>query len=350
MKFALGADHAGVGFRERLLRYLREEGHEVEDFGTCDDESCDYPEYAHRVAQTVASDPEVRGLLVCGSGQGMVMTANRYPGVRAALCLSGEMAAKTRGHNDANCLVLAERSMDYEQAVAAVDAFVETPFDGGRHARRIGKIDNPSLQVVTHPLVRTKLSGLRDEGTPVHEFQELVHEVSTLLFVESSRTYSINPRDVRTPIQSTVGHELNEEYLLVPILRAGLGMVHPIREILPDARVGHLGFSRNEQSLEAEEYYRNLPRDLKDPQVTVLDPMLATGGTASAALSALKDEGVDGTLRMLCIVAAPEGVDRVHEEHPDVSIYTASLDEGLNDQGFIVPGLGDAGDRLYGTF
>lgn len=350
MRFALGADHAGYAYRESILEWLRARDHTVVDVGTDSDESCDYPEYAHAVARRVAADPEgCRGILICGSGEGMSMVANRYAGVRAALCLSASMARKTRAHNDANCLVLAQRSMEEEDALGAVEAFIEGEFDGGRHARRIGKIDRPPLRVSEHALAQVKLTELRDESTDGERFREALREISRLLVAEATRWVPTARRSVRTEVAETEGRRLDRDVVLAPILRAGLGMMEAARELFPGARVAHVGMSRDEGTLEAEEYLLEVPDDLKDPLVLVLDPMVATGGTAADSLDSLKGKIPSADWRLISVVTAPEGVRRVHDAHPDASIHTASLDDGLNGDGLIVPGLGDAGDRLFGT-
>lgn len=349
MKFVVGADHAGFRYHERVIEYLEDQGYTVEDVGTYNDESCDYPRYAHEVARRVANDSETRGVLVCGSGQGMVMTANRYPGVRAALCLNESMAEGTRAHNDANCLVLAERVMDEEDLVPTLEAFLEGTFDGGRHARRIRKIDRPPVNVSTNPVVQDKLADLRDADTDHANFNQRLAEVTKLLFHEVSRSFPTVSGTCSAPLGEAPVREIDREVVLVPILRAGLGMLEPVRDLLQDARVAHVGFERDEETFEAEEYYRSVPQGLEDPLVVLLDPMLATGGTSIKALEVLKDEGIAGDVRFLNLVAAPEGIESLHEVHPDVSIYTGAIDEELNDDAYIVPGLGDAGDRIFGT-
>lgn len=350
MRFVLGADHAGYEYRESILDWLKARDHTVVDVGTDSDESCDYPEYAHEVARRVATDPDgSRGILICGSGEGMSMVANRYTGVRAALCLSASMARKTRAHNDANCLVLAQRSMEEEDALGAVEAFIEGEFDGGRHARRIGKIDRPPLRVSDHALVQVKLTELRDASTDGTRFREALREITRLLVAEATRWVPTDRRSVTTEVAETEGRTLDRDVVLAPILRAGLGMMEAARELFPGAGVAHVGMSRDEQTLEAEEYLLEVPADLEDPLVIVLDPMVATGGTATGALNSLKERIPSADWRLISVVAAPEGVRSVHDAHPDVSIHAGSLDDGLNGDGLIVPGLGDAGDRLFGT-
>jgi len=349
VEFVVGADHAGYNYKEAIKDHLEENGHTVTDVGTDSPESCDYPKYAHRVAETIAHQEDIRGILVCGSGIGMAITANRYTGVRASLCLNESMAEKTRQHNDANCLVLGERITEEPDAIDAVDAFVKADFEGGRHARRVDQIDDPPLRVISHPLVQTKMTLLRQQDTPNKKFRELVGELAGLMFYELSETYETADETVETPLGTADGKELIQDILLVPIMRAGLGMVDPILQLVPQAKVGHVGLYRDEETLEPVQYYLKMPNDLQDPGINILDPMLATGGTATATISMLKDEGFDENLRFLCLVAAPEGIERVHDKHPDVSIHTAAIDDRLDEDGYIVPGLGDAGDRLFGT-
>lgn len=345
----MGADHAGFTYKEAVKNHLESQGHDVIDVGTESDEPCDYPNFSHRVAEQISRHPNWRGVLVCGSGIGMSITANRYTGVRAALCLNAGMAKKTREHNDSNCLVLAERLMEKQDALETVDVFLEGEFEGGRHARRVNQIDDPPLRIIGHPLVQTKMTLLRDKKTPNKKFRELVGELSGLMFYELTESFETADQEVETPLGTAQGKKLMQDILLVPIMRAGLGMVDPILQLVPNAKVGHVGLYRNEETLEPVEYYLKLPNDLQDPGINVLDPMLATGGTATAAISQIKSRGFTENLRFLCLVAAPEGIERVHDEHPDVSLHTAAIDDGLDDNGYILPGLGDAGDRLFGT-
>jgi len=206
----------------------------------------------------------------------------------------------------------------------------------------------PNLTVLEHPLIQHKLSFVRQRDTPEKLFKELVEEISTLMAYEVTRDLPLEDVPLDTPLEATVGRRLRGRTpAIVPILRAGLGMVGGIVRLIPEARVGHVGLYRNEETLEPVEYYFKIPPpDGQD--FIVVDPMLATGGSASAAVSFLKRRGV-ARLRFMCVVAAPEGVDRMGRDHPDVPIFTAALDRGLNERGYIVPGLGDAGDRLFGT-
>jgi len=207
----------------------------------------------------------------------------------------------------------------------------------------------PTLRVVTHPLVQHKLTILRDRTTPTKIFKELVEEIAMLMAYEATVDMSLEETRVETPLESTVGHRLSGKKLtLVPILRAGLGMVDGIYRLAPNARIGHIGLYRNHDTLEPVDYYFKVPGDTADRDFFVLDPMLATGGSAASAVTSLKKAGA-ARIRFLCLVAAPEGVRRLATEHPDVMVFCASLDRELNEHGYILPGLGDAGDRLFGT-
>lgn len=205
-----------------------------------------------------------------------------------------------------------------------------------------------NLQVFVHPLIQDKLTRARDVQTSPSQFRRLLNEIAGLMTYDVCRELRTEPVTVETPIQNTEGQVLSEPITLVPILRAGIGMTEGILSLLPEARVGHIGLYRDEETLDPVEYYAKLPPDVADGVVLLIDPMLATGGSASAALEMLKRRNCT-RIRMICLVAAPEGVRRLEEDHPDITVYTASLDERLNDQGYIIPGLGDAGDRLFGT-
>ena len=207
----------------------------------------------------------------------------------------------------------------------------------------------PMLRVVTHPLVQHKLSILRDRATPTKSFKELVEEIAMLMAYEATADIELEDLRVETPLESTVGKQLSgKKMTLVPILRAGLGMVEGIYRLVPNARIGHIGLYRNHDTLQPVDYYFKVPADAAERDFFVLDPMLATGGSAAAAVSSLKRAGAT-RIRFLCLVAAPEGVRKFSGAHPDVMIYCAALDRELNSQGYILPGLGYAGDRLFGT-
>ncbi len=207
----------------------------------------------------------------------------------------------------------------------------------------------PSLTIIRHPLVQHKLTILRDLQTQTKHFKELVDEIAMLLAYEATSELSLEQRNVNTPLENTTGwHISGKKLTLVPILRAGLGMVEGILRLVPSARVGHIGLYRDHGTLQPVDYYFKVPSDPAERDFFLLDPMLATGGSATAAVASLKKAGAT-RIRFLCLVAAPEGVRRLAEAHPDVQIYCAALDRELNNLGYILPGLGDAGDRLFGT-
>jgi len=206
-----------------------------------------------------------------------------------------------------------------------------------------------STVIIDHPLIQHKLSILRDRTTPVRDFRALSTEIAMLMAFEAMRDLPLEEATVETPVATARVQRLSGKKLaLVAILRAGLIMVDGILDLVPSARVGHIGLYRDPETLEPVSYYAKLPGDIRERDVFLLDPMLATGGSAVAAIDRLKEEGA-GRIRLLCILAAPEGVEVVRAAHPDVEIVLAALDERLDDHGYIVPGLGDAGDRIYGT-
>ncbi|MEJ7813333.1 MAG: uracil phosphoribosyltransferase [Gemmatimonadaceae bacterium] len=209
--------------------------------------------------------------------------------------------------------------------------------------------DFPTLLVTRHPLIQHKLTILRDRATPTKIFKELVDEIAMLMAYETTADLPLEGSPVDTPLERTGGWRVSGKKLtVVPILRAGLGMVEGILRLVPSARVGHIGLYRNHETLEPVDYYFKVPGDAAERQFLVLDPMLATGGSASSAVGSLKRAGATD-IRFMCLVAAPDGVRRLAADHPDVKVYCAALDRELNEQGYILPGLGDAGDRLFGT-
>jgi uracil phosphoribosyltransferase len=206
-----------------------------------------------------------------------------------------------------------------------------------------------NLTVLDHPLIQHKLSILRDRETSTRDFKQLVSEIAMLMAYEATQDLTTEPIEIQTPLERMTGRQVSGKKLtLVPILRAGLGMVEGIAQLIPSARVGHIGLYRDHDTLKPIDYYFKIPAAEVERDFYVLDPMLATGGSAVAAVGALKDAGAR-RIRFLSVVAAPEGVRRMLEAHPDVRIFTAALDRQLNGQGYILPGLGDAGDRLFGT-
>ena len=203
--------------------------------------------------------------------------------------------------------------------------------------------------VFDHPLIQHKISLMRDKRTTTKEFRELVSEVAMLMAYEVTRDLPLKEVEIETPVAIAKTKVLaGKKLALVPILRAGLGMVDGMLNLLPMARVGHIGLYRDPKTLEPVEYYCKLPDDIQEREVVVLDPMLATGGSASSAVAFLKQKGIHN-IKFMCLIAAPEGIERLHRDHPDVPIFCAAQDTKLNDHAYIVPGLGDAGDRLFGT-
>ncbi len=203
--------------------------------------------------------------------------------------------------------------------------------------------------IFDHPLIKHKISILRDKKTGMKEFRELVEEITTMMTYESMRDMKLVPIEVETPLERTTQYRVPEESIaIVPILRAGLGMVNGVHKVFPTARVGHIGMYRDEETLEPQEYYCKLPQGIEDKTVFLIDPMLATGGSACDALAALKKRGCR-KIKLMSIIAAPEGIKKVAETYPDVPVYVSTLDRQLNENGYILPGLGDAGDRLFGT-
>jgi uracil phosphoribosyltransferase len=206
----------------------------------------------------------------------------------------------------------------------------------------------PNLVVFDHPLIQHKLSHMRDESTGYRAFRALLYQIAGLMVFEATRSFPTRAERVRTPLEETECRRLAGTITVVPVLRSGLGMTEGILEMMPEARVGHLGLARDEETLEPVTYLRKLPKGLEHGPVILVDPMLATGGSARAAIGIIKEAGARD-IRMISLVAAPEGVRSMLREHPDVTIYTAALDRRLNEKGYICPGLGDAGDRMYGT-
>ena len=205
------------------------------------------------------------------------------------------------------------------------------------------------LVVCDHPLIQHKLTFIRDKNTNTKDFRELVDEVAMLMAYEITRDVPLQTIQVETPVQVTESKVVSGRMLgLIPILRAGLGMVDGMLKMIPAAKIGHIGLFRDPNTLQPVEYYINLPTDAPNRLLIVIDPMLATGGSAIAAINSLKNRGCE-QIKMMCLISAPEGVAALQQAHPDVDIYTAALDERLNDHGYIVPGLGDAGDRMFGT-
>lgn len=205
------------------------------------------------------------------------------------------------------------------------------------------------VNVLNHPVIKHKISILRDKNTGANEFRSIVTEIAMILAYEATEDLSLEEFEMETPIVKTTGYRLaGKKQAIVPILRAGLGMVDGVLEVLPAAKIGHIGMYRNEETLKPVEYYCKLPKDIGNRDILVVDPMVATGGSVNDAIERLKERGCK-SIKLLCIIAAPEGIKAIQDKHDDVDIYVAQLDEKLNENGYIVPGLGDAGDRLFGT-
>ncbi|WP_022850777.1 uracil phosphoribosyltransferase [Limisalsivibrio acetivorans] len=209
--------------------------------------------------------------------------------------------------------------------------------------------EHPNLTVISHPLIKHKLRYIRDKKTPKKEFKELVDEVAMLMAYEITSDFPLRKVKIKTPMCDMDAEEVSgKKVVLVPILRAGLGMVDGVMKLIPSARIGHIGLYRDHDTLQPVQYYFKIPTHCEDRDFILIDPMLATGGSAAAAAQMLKEEGAK-SIKFMSLIAAPEGVRAFYEAHPDIKVYTASLDEKLNEVGYIVPGLGDAGDRLFGT-
>ncbi len=204
------------------------------------------------------------------------------------------------------------------------------------------------LVVLNHPLITHKLTQMRDKNTGTKDFREHLDEIAELMAYEVCRDLPLKPVDIETPLSPCIGYELSREVVIVPILRAGIGLLDGIRRLVPTAKVGFIGLFRDEETLEPQEYFAKFPKNLDEAIVMIVDPMLATGGSAVAAIDMIKNRGAK-QIKLVCLVGVPEGVNAVQHAHPDVDIYLAALDDHLNEVGYIVPGLGDAGDRIFGT-
>ena len=218
-----------------------------------------------------------------------------------------------------------------------------------KQERRSIIMERENVTILDHPLIQHKISMLRDERTGTNEFRKLVEEIATLMGFEALRDLPLEDVEVKTPIETCMTPMIaGKKLAVVPILRAGLGMVNGILTLVPSAKVGHIGLCRNEETHEPEEYYCKLPHPIDQRTIVVVDPMLATGGSAVAAVDFIKARG-GKNIKFMCIIAAPEGLDRLMEAHPDIHLYVGHLDRCLNENAYIMPGLGDAGDRIFGT-
>lgn len=358
MRVAVGCDHAGFVLKAAVLDFLKSnDGFEVEDFGTFSEDRVDYPDPALAVANAVSNGSADRGIVLCGTGLGVAIAANKVRGVRAAPCNDAEIAKMSRAHNDLNVITLGGRVIKPEDVAGILSVWFSTPFEGGRHTQRLNKIAAAEgtqyapdgVVLMDHPLIQHKLGIIRSKDTSVAEFRELVKETAMLMACEATRSLRTEERETETPLAVTKVRAVSGKKLaVIPILRAGLGLSDGFLSVVPNARVGYIGLYRDESTLKPVEYYSKFPADLAERDIFVLDPMLATGGSAAAAISLIKKSG-GKHISLVSLISAPEGVEVVRREHPDVTIYTASLDSHLNENGYIVPGLGDAGDRLFGT-
>ncbi len=364
MKVAVASDHAGFCQKAAIIQAAEGLGATVEDLGPVTDERVDYPDFAARVANAVSASEVDLGILICGTGLGMAMTADKFPGVRATAVTRPDFAHLAREHNDANIICLSGRFVEPEKNAEIVKEFLTTKFAGGRHAVRVEKMmgncvadpdalekiaDASRFSLITHPLVQHKMAILRDTNTGTKQFRELIRELALFEGYEATRDFPLEEIEVETPLEKTKAAQIaGKKVAIVPILRAGLGMVDGLLELLPSARVGHIGMFRDPKTKEPQPYYCKLPSDIENRTVLLVDPMLATGGSANAAIDYLREAGVKD-VRLLVIDAAPEGVNAVLEHDPTVRVFATSLDRQLNDNAYILPGLGDAGDRIFGT-
>lgn len=371
---AVGCDHAGLSLKNAVVNFLKSRGAEILD---CDNNinnsEDDYPDAAFKVARAATNENSDNmkadlGVVLCGSGIGVAIAANKIHGVRAAVCNDVESARSAKAHLNINVLTMGGRVIGPDKVPEILSAWLDTEFEGlkdggARHLRRINKIASREksnlylsstltsgrVVIFNHPLVQHKVGIIRDKNTSVKAFRELLQEISGLMVYEITRNLPLTDVEVETPVAKSIERTIEGKKLaLVPVLRAGLGMVDGILNVIPNAKVGHIGLYRDPETLNPIEYYCKLPNDINERDIFVLDPMLATGGSSSAAISLIKKRG--GTkISLVCLIAAPEGIKRVCADHPDVEIFTAALDSHLNEHGYIVPGLGDAGDRIFGT-
>lgn len=365
MKIALASDHAGLTLKEEIKKFIGDK-HQVTDFGTYSADSTDYPDWGYKAAEAVRQGSADAGILFCGTGIGMSIAANKVKGIRCAVCHDHLTAVLSRRHNNANMLALGGRTTGVDLAKEIVAAWLCTEFEADRHSGRLDKIrayedahmgeaakpcesGSGRTVVIDHPLVQHKLGLMRNKDTSSKDFRDLVQEVAGLMVYETTRHLQLEETIIETPLEKAAVKTLSGKKLaIVPVLRAGLGMVEGILKLIPNAKVGHIGLYRDPETLKPVDYYCKLPKDISERDIFVVDPMLATGGSAVAAVSHIKAMG-GRRVSLVSLLAAPEGIKVFHEEHPDIDIYAASIDRCLNDHGYILPGLGDAGDRLFGT-
>ena len=363
MKIAIGCDHAGFKLKDAVVNFLNERQIQFTDMGAYEyNKDDDYTDAAFKVAGMILDEEANAGILMCGTGFGISIAANKVPGIRAVACRDVESARMAKAHNDINVITLGGNIINPENVPEILSTWLDTEFQGGRHLRRLNKIasaEKSTLSIVhqgggkvvifNHPLVQHKVSIIRDVNTSSKQFRELLQEIAGLMVYEITRNLPLHEVEIQTPVAKTIGRTIEGRKLaIVPVLRAGLGMVDGILQLVPNAKVGHIGLYRDPTTLEPVEYYCKLPFDIEEREIFVLDPMLATGGSSSAAISLIKKRG-GKKISLVCLIGAPEGIERIRKDHPEVEIFIAALDSHLNDHGYIVPGLGDAGDRLFGT-
>ncbi len=332
----IGADHAGVEAKAYIKEYFAKKGETVLDEGTFTEDSVDYPDFAHAVCEKVQFGQAEWGILICGTGIGMSMAANKHRGIRAALAVTPFMATMAKQHNNANILCLGARVLSPEEMIPIIEAYQGAVFEGGKHQRRVDGVmaiegkdaEKRAGKIVAlhHPLIQHKLSMLRDKMTSVKEFRELTEEISLLMGYEVTRDWKLTEVEIETPICLAKTKVIaGSKQCLVPILRAGLGMVEGLIKLMPAARVGHIGVYRDPETLTPVEYYGKLPTDVSECSLLVLDPMLATGGSAVAVIDFIKRKG-GKDISLVNILATPEGIRAVQKAHPDVNIYVAAVD------------------------
>lgn len=354
-RIAVGSDHAGVDLKAALVETLSREGWTMMDLGPDGSESVDYPDFARAVCSSLSRGEADWGLLICGSGVGMAITANKFPKIRASMAQSEEIARLSRQHNNCNVLTLGARFTPPEEALEIARVFFTTPFEGGRHARRVAKIRSDcaypageGVTVLEHPLIQHKLTLLRDNATLPKVFRETVEEVASLMAYDITRDLAVETKDVTTTLGTTARGTLirGDQLVVVGMLRSGLGMVSGIGRAMPMAPLGHLGLRK--QGQEWVSYLCKLPMGLAERTVILVKPLLGNGDEVVRAVDILKERGAR-RIKVQCILVAPEGIGNLHAMHPDVEVFTAAIDEGVDEAGHTLPGMGDVGDRIFGT-
>ncbi|MDO5328584.1 MAG: uracil phosphoribosyltransferase [Coriobacteriia bacterium] len=361
MKVAIATDHGGYAYKDKIIKHLKENGYEVVDFGCDSEQSCDYPDYAYELGVAVSYREADRGILICGSGIGMDIAANKIEGIRAANITDAEHAKLCRTHNNANIICLGARFLSLEECIEYIDIFLTTESSNeDRHRRRVLEIDwieknmgllyNGKVRVVDHPLVQHKLTLLRQKDTITSVFRHLLREITFLLSYDATSSLYTEEVEIETPLEKTKGQFLDmSKFVIVPILRAGLGFEETLVDLMPEATVGHLGMYRDEKTKKPVSYFEKMPKDIENKYVILVDPMLATGNSICMALEKLRGMGVKKPIIILTLVSVPQGIENVLEKDSDVFIVTASIDRELDENAYIRPGLGDCGDRIFGT-